>query len=251
MMIISCSSSEKNKTANTGGSELLYMNTWKLVEVQDVAVVSSSNAGLEFSAGKVTTVTGNTGCNRFNGSIEITEEHQLKFAPLATTRMACLNKNSAAVELKFLEAISRATAWSADSVYLLLKNRDTVLAKFSAQKYLSAGQAKLNGTWELEYIKTDQQIAQLYPEKKPTIIFSFPDLQVGGTSSCNGYGMEASIEGNQISFKKPISTMMACPGNGEKLFFQAMGKISAFRIEENNKLTLQAGVEPVLRFIKK
>ena len=158
-----------------GASEFLFINSWKLEEVQGMTVPSSSKAGLAFATGNVTTVTGSTGCNRLNGSIDFKSEHRLKFGPLATTRMACLEGGSAAVESKFLDALNRATEWSGDSSQLLLKNGDTLLAKFVAQKSLSSSQAKLNGNWELEYIKGNElSFEQLYPEKKPTIIFSLP-----------------------------------------------------------------------------
>jgi heat shock protein HslJ len=166
--------------------------------------------------------------------------------------MACLDETASALENKLLDALNRSTSWSADSTQLLLRNGDTLLAKFTAQKLLSMDPEKLNGTWELNFINgSDQPFSQLYADKKPTIIFALPVLQVGGNSSCNGYGTEAKIDGNKISFKDPISTMMACPGNGEQLFFKTLKSITAFKVEADNSLTLYAGSVASMRFTKK
>jgi heat shock protein HslJ len=249
---ISCNTTKKLAAKNTGGSEWLFLKQWIPAEAEGIKAPENTRAFLAFTPGEKNLVSGSTGCNRVNGSFDLSEDHQVKFSPLATTRMACPDESVSAFESKLLEALNRATEWSADSIQLLLKNGDSILAKFIARELLAIEQEKLNGSWELKFINgNDLPLNELYPEKKPTIIFSLPSLQVGGNSSCNGYGTEVKIDGNTISFKDPISTMMACPGNGEQLFFKTLKSVTSYKIETDNSLTFFAGDKPVMRFGKK
>jgi hypothetical protein len=53
------------------------------------AAVKSGNAHLLFYPGKLSTVSGNAGCNNLKGSFELKEGGEIKFSPIATTRKAC------------------------------------------------------------------------------------------------------------------------------------------------------------------
>jgi len=112
---------------------------------------------------------------------------------------------------------------------------------------------KLNGNWQLTNI-TDAKIAfdVLFPNKKPTLIFKLPSINISGNGGCNGYGGEVKIEGNNINFSKIIHTMMACDGiNGENQFFRTLESATAYRIDaDTNLILLKAGVS-VMQFVKK
>jgi putative lipoprotein len=67
--------------------------TWQILTVNGINVMKS-DAGkvmpsLEFNTAN-NTVSGTTGCNRFNGKAAITKS-SISFGPLATTMMACQN----------------------------------------------------------------------------------------------------------------------------------------------------------------
>ena len=251
LIIYSCSSSA-NLPSQQINTEVLYQSQWQLTELQGSKLPANSKAYVEFAKGEKTMVSGSTGCNRLTGSVMLMNDHEIKFSPMATTRMACLDESSAAIEKNFLQILASANKWLASDSELVLKNNNEVLARFTAQKKLSSNEAKLNGVWELDFISgSNLSLGELYPEKKPTIIFSFPNMNAGGTSSCNGYGSQVTIDSNHLSFKDPISTMMACPGDGEKVFFSALKRVSAYKMEAPSTLVLLANEEMVMRFKKK
>ncbi|MGO1649566.1 MAG: META domain-containing protein [Sphingobacterium sp.] len=58
-----------------------------------------------------------------------------------------------------------------------------------------------------------------------------------------------TIAGKEISFGPVASTKMACQGNGETLFFQALSKVNVHRVHEN-ELTLIVDDATTMRFQK-
>lgn len=211
ILLFACNNSKTVTGAPNGGSELLYQSIWKLTEVQSSAVPAETKANLALTPGEVNKATGNTGCNRMNGTFVLSSDHNIKFSPLATTRMTCVDENLSSIEKKYLDALTQTNKWSIIGDELQLLNSEIIVAKFKGQKAPNAEQAKLNGTWELNYI-SGPRIAfdGLFPNKKPTIIFSLPEEQVSGNGSCNGYSSVIKLDGNNITFKDPLSTMMAC-----------------------------------------
>ncbi|TXI35341.1 MAG: META domain-containing protein [Niabella sp.] len=123
------------------------------------------------------------------------------------------------------------------------------LMSCTASKKMS--KQSLDGTWELEYI-TGPRIAfeGLYPEKKPTLVFDFKDQRVHGNSSCNNYNGAFKLKGNKIKFDKVASTMMACPGDGESVYYQALDKVTNFDVVDG-KLNLIMDDVVMMRFKKK
>ena len=246
--MINCNS-VKPAASVTGTAGDIYRGEWKLVSVQGTAVPEASLASLRFTAGQPALVSGHTGCNRFTGTCTFSDNGVLHFSPLATTRMACFDTAVASIENKLLAALTQSANWQIVNHQLLLKNGENILAVFNGQKPLTKQEAQLNGTWELVDITGNiTALTVLFPRKKPTLVFNFPGLQAGGNGGCNGYGCKVTTKGNQISFSNAMSTMMACEGNGEPLYFQTLKTITSFKFTGDNSLTLLAGNQEVLRF---
>jgi heat shock protein HslJ len=110
----------------------------------------------------------------------------------------------------------------------------------------------LNATWEMNYI-SGPKIAfdGLYPDKKPTLIFNLAVSEVGGNSSCNGFGAKVKLDGSKISFSDPTGTMMACPVEGEQVFYKTLKTVTSYKLDDNNTLSLLAGDTPVMCFVRK
>jgi heat shock protein HslJ len=233
----------------TGGSEMLYMYRWYLAEInqKEVRSENSRSAHLSFSPGQVSTVAGFTGCNRLSGTFELSEDHQIKFSPLAVTKMACLNNDQ--TESLFLPALSATNGWSVENNTLLLYNGDKVVAKLIG---VEAETAKLEGNWELNYISGARIAFEgLYPDKKPTIRFELGLSMISGNTSCNGFSSKYSLNGSNIKFDPPLSTMMACPGNGEQTFTQMLQKVNKFALSDDNTLNFLIDDVAVMRLTKK
>ncbi len=123
--------------AVSGDSETLFQYKWNLIELngRPVASDSTNNPHLLFFPGQVSRVSGSAGCNRLNGTFELSAVHKIKFSPLATTRMACPGKD----ESQFLTALSHVNNWNIINNQLLLNNGKILLAKLQG---VSADQPK-------------------------------------------------------------------------------------------------------------
>ena len=115
--------------------------------------------------------------------------------------------------------------------------------------------ASLEGNWELNYI-SGPRIAfdGLFPSKKPTIAFDLKENRVSGNNSCNQYFGKLQIEGNKINFKDAMMgmTMMACPGEGDKIYMKTLEKIDSYAISDDGKtLNFIMGDIAMMRFMKK
>lgn len=236
-----------------GGSELLYQSQWKLIEVQDQQVPSASKAFLVFTPGTVNKVAGNAGCNRLTGTFELSQTNTIKFLPMATTRMACIEPGLADVETKFLAALTSASQWHIENDTLSLSDGNTVLAKLKSQRPPTEEEKKLNGTWELNYLSgTKIALEGLFPKGKPTLLFDFPKEEAMGNGGCNGYSSKVKVDQQKITFADPLSTMMFCEGNGEPQYFKALKTITSYSLSDNdNTLNLIAGDIAVMRFTRK
>ncbi|MEJ8844142.1 META domain-containing protein [Lacibacter sp. H375] len=240
---------ENSKQTVTGGSEQLYMYRWYLSEVngKPVRPESGRSAHLLFSPGQVNTVAGFTGCNRLSGTFTINANYEIKFSPLAVTKMACLNDDK--TESLFLPAISQTNRWQIENNVLKFFNGQTEVATFTA---VEATTSKLEGNWELNYISGSRIAFEgLYPEKKPFIRFELGQSMISGNTSCNGFSSKYKINENAIKFDPPLSTMMACPGNGEKTFTDMLQKVNKYALSDDNTLNFLIDDVAVMRFVRK
>ena len=128
---ISCNQSKKVTTASNN-SELLYQWQWNLVELMgNKVIVTSAQPYLVFTPGQVNSVAGTTGCNRLTGTFELPTPGEIKFSPLATTRMACAGTN---VETPFLQALHQVKSWSITGKELIFTDGNAPVAKFTGVK---------------------------------------------------------------------------------------------------------------------
>jgi heat shock protein HslJ len=247
-LALSCTSQKKlSQPEFTGGSEDIYRYQWNLATLGGKEL-AQNNAKLLFAPGERSKVTGNTGCNVMNGSVELKEGHGMKFSPLAVTRMACPGNET---EQPFLKALEQVTNWSIKDNILSLYGGSTLLATFKATDISGSLPEAFKGTWELEFISGPRIAFEgLYPDKKPVLVYDGGD-DYKGNSSCNGMGGKLVASGNAgVQFKPGMSTMMACPGNGEQTFLKTLFAIDSYGFE-NGKLLLKSKGVDMMRFVKK
>lgn len=134
----------------------------------------------------------------------------------------------------------------------------TVISALSACNTLknvvesSSDLTKLGGTWELEYI-SGPRIAfnGLYPGKKPAMVFDIQGKKVSGNSSCNSFSGKLVADDSSINFNEPMaSTKMACPGEGEAIFFETLKKVNKYAITGDTTLNFMMGEIAIMRFRK-
>lgn len=257
VLALSCKSTKtisdqpgSNTNTITSGSEMLYMKRWELVELDGQRISGSGKRPhLLFTAGQVNTVAGFTGCNRLSGRFELSGSDVIKFLPMITTKMACLNDSQ--TESNFLKAMNSVTKWSITGNVLSLYNGDAVVATFTGVDAALA--SKLEGVWEMNYI-SGLRIAfeGLYPGKKPSISFDLATGEISGNTSCNAFSAPFKMDGMNIKFGDGRSTLMACEGNGERAFLDMLKKVDGYSLSDDNKtINFLTGDVAVMRFVKK
>jgi heat shock protein HslJ len=78
-------------------------------------------------------VSGSSGCNRFTGAYEITEDGSIKIGPLASTRMACA-ESAMASEAKFFAMLDEVRSFERSDTSLQLRSADGVVLIELAQR---------------------------------------------------------------------------------------------------------------------
>lgn len=107
----------------------------------------------------------------------------------------------------------------------------------------------LEGTWELTYIEGGE-FSKLYKGKIPQITFDLKKNSVNGNNGCNSFFGIAHIAGNKIGFDGLGSTKMFCPGDGERLFMDALAKISTYAISAPGEVDFISGDIGLMHFKK-
>lgn len=115
---------------------------------------------------------------------------------------------------------------------------------------------KLTGHWELDYIAGSTLIFQeIYPRKRPTIIFDTLNNLVSGSTSCNNYVGKLIVKDNKIDFSGAFAvTKMAClddKGNGESLYLETLKNVNNYSINPDSSLNFIMGDIATMRFSKK
>lgn len=116
----------------------------------------------------------------------------------------------------------------------------------------SSDLSKLGGMWELNYI-SGPRIAfnGLYPGKKPNLAFSLTEKRFNGNSGCNSFTGKLVADDSSISFDEPMAiTKMACPGEGETIFFEMLKKVNKYTIHGDTTLNFMMGDIEIMRFHK-
>jgi heat shock protein HslJ len=116
----------------------------------------------------------------------------------------------------------------------------------------SSDLSKLGGTWELNYI-SGPRIAfnGLYPGKKPEMAFDLTEKRFSGNSSCNSFSGKLVADDSSINFNEPmVATKMACPGEGETIFFEMLKKVNKYTVTADTTLNFMMGDIAIMRFNK-
>ena len=108
----------------------------------------------------------------------------------------------------------------------------------------------LNAKWALQSLAGQSSLGDLFSSKLPFLQFDTQAKRISGNNGCNSLTGPLNItEGNKISFAQMASTKMACPGNGENVFMNALNKVTNFKVD-NGILTLLNGAQELMKFSK-
>ncbi|WP_026714871.1 META domain-containing protein [Flavobacterium daejeonense] len=128
ILLFSCSSNKKITTSNQ-----LQEKYWKLIEIRGQKVTSENYLKEPhfILKAKENRITGNSGCNSFSGTYELTPEtNRIAIYNIAMTRMACIKPT---VEEAFIKVLETADNYTVKNDTLQLnKARMAPMAKFVA-----------------------------------------------------------------------------------------------------------------------
>jgi heat shock protein HslJ len=231
------------------GSTASLIGDWKLIAYgaadAPVPAVEGAAAGLTFKEDG--TVTGTSSCNGLGGEYTV-EGDQITFGEFVSTLMACDDPIMAQEEAAHRVMTDTAT-YAIDGDTLTITNNDNVLVltrgAFSAQTPESA---PLIGAWMLTSYGSRESLSSALADVKAGVTFD-EDGTVSGTSGCNEFGGNYTVDGNEIAFENISSTLMLCdtPIMGqEEAMYQVLSEKTAFQIEGNTLTIMKNGMLLVL-----
>lgn len=228
---------------------ILSEKQWRLVELNGEAVAAEINGKMPFLTfdEKSGRYSASGGCNGLGGEYTLQKNNRISFARGMSTMMACEDMHIENGFRKLFDEVDTYTI-NGDTMHLSKGKHGAALAKF----VLVVNQSdKLAGTWELDYILEPAiDFEKLYANRKPTITFDVAEKRVSGNSSCNNFSGTVKINGNALSFGPLMSTKMACPGDGEQVFFKNIERVTSFSAQDST-LTMIMDDIVVMRWQKK
>lgn len=94
----------------------------------------------------------------------------------------------------------------------------------------------LRGRWELVFIQHNgREVTDMYLEKRPGIQFDSSRQSAGGSTGCNRFSGPFYASGNSLhfNFAQLTLTRMACRGEGEGIFLEALRKVNQFKAQND------------------
>ena len=212
--------------------------SWVLAGINNLPLPGAVQVTAEF--GTDGTVSGNAGCNSYNGSYTI-DGGSITFGPLISTKMACPEAQMA-VETAYLAALGKAATWSigTDGKLSISGPDGKVALVFDPA-------AGLAGT---SWMLTQQDGKPVAAGVTITAQFG-ADGNVSGSGGCNNYNGSYTVEGGSITFGMIASTMMACPEpqmGAEAAYLGALEKVNAWTVDGATLRLSGPGGQPVLVF---
>ncbi len=220
---------------------------WQIIELAGKQISGKINGKMPFLQflDEEARYTATGGCNTMNGEFKFGRKNQISFTRGISTMMACEDMES---DKALADVFQQSSHYRLEGENLILSKgkKGVALAKFKEV----VNETSLSGTWELDYIAgSEKPFNELFPNKKPTLVFDVANNKVSGNAGCNRLNGGIELNGRRIKFNAIATTRMACPTDGEPLFLQTLEKVN-IHSEYENTLTLIIGDIAVMRFKK-
>lgn len=239
---VSVTLTENNKdkrTYNGCGKYLLNENIngrWYLTQLKNEyvnhSILLKPNPELIFDASNKQ-FTGHAGCNQFSGKLFI-DAKTLRFDQMMSTEMAC---NDGGFENRCMQALRATTKYEIKGGLLYLSNPNEITLTYSRKENEMKNKNTLNNTWQLKEINSKAVEPDNYMKGLPQITLNTDSYTYNGHAGCNLINGKFKTEGNKITVLPGPMTRMACPGNGEDEFVEALLNVTSYTVT-GNLLTL-------------
>ena len=223
-----CASDDVTATADTSSSRItLEGTTWVLGEGSDLgAPLGDVVVSARFEDGKVT---GQSGCNSYNGSYELDGQNLTIGPDLASTQMACGDAETA-VETAYLARLPKVASYSIEGETLTLADGDDkALLEYEA----SVGAQAILGSWTVTSYYSGNAITSVLADA--TLTAEFTENRVNGNAGCNTFMGPTAVEGETIKIGPLASTRKAC--ESEELSKQETDYLAALELATSFAVT--------------
>ena len=251
LILAACSSQNTQQTAEPSQStpeaspSTSIIGAWKLSAYgaagAPTPAVATEQAGVTFNTDG--TVTGNSGCNGFGGNYTL-EDNQVSFDQIASTLMAC-DDPLMAQEDAVHKVLTETAIYKIEGDTLTITNHDSVLVL--TRRTLTTAEpesAPLIGSWKLSSRGTRDTLSSALADVEAGLTFN-EDGTLTGTSGCNEFGGNYTVDGNEITFNEIVSTLLLCGPpvmEQEKAMYQILSETVAFQVEANTLTIMKNGM---------
>jgi heat shock protein HslJ len=238
LLVVACTTPPRAGPAGTsGGNTSLAGTHWSLQGLGTDAAPRTPTVTLDF--GSDGRISGNDGCNQYQGAYA-TDGSSIEMArDLAGTLMACPDPIEARARA-YREALQRAARFTVDDRTLSLNGgTGRLLATF-----VPSGNSPVRINWEvIAYNNGKQGVVSLLAGTRVNARFG-DDGQVTGTAGCNQYSATYQLDGEAMSIGMAAATRMFCNEpeglmQQEALYLAALKSTATFRLD-GDKLELRA-----------
>lgn len=190
-------------------------------------------------------VSGSAGCNGYGAGYTL-EGDSISFSTegFVSTLMYCEPQEIMDQETRFLDWMQKAETVELPGEQLIIHTTEGDLVFDKAQR------TALEGTnWQLNgLVEGDAVVSTPLDEK---INIRFEDGKATGSSGCNQFFADYTLEGEKLSLSKIGGTRMACEeevGQREAAFREALAQVAAYRIERTTLTLLDTNGNALMSF---
>jgi heat shock protein HslJ len=204
--------------------------------------VTNTNISLDFADGQVS---GSAGCNGYGASYTLTGNAiQFSTEGFVSTLMFCDPAEIMDQEARYLDWLQKAETVALEGDQLIIHTSEGDLT------FVKAQDTALEGTnWQLSGIVEGDTVASSIVDEKINI--QFENGQVGGSSGCNQYFADYTLDGEKLTLGVIGGTEMACEdeiAQREVAFLTALGQVTGYQIERSTLTLLDAGGNAMMSF---
>jgi len=220
-------SSSKSGSKPASGTPLVGTN-WVLSS-GDALGVPITGVSVSIRFGSDGRVSGESGCNSYNGAYKTSGTDTLTIGPnIATTLVLCEGAVDA-VERAYIALLPKVQTYSIGGTTLSLSGADNkVLLEYTA----SSGAAALAGHWEATSYYTGNAIQSVIIGT--TLTADFTATAVSGDAGCNVFNGPFTVKGEAIIIGPLASTRRACAdpavGTQEQQYLAALQLAKTYRV---------------------
>jgi heat shock protein HslJ len=221
------------------------------------AVVSLlADTELTLIFGEDGSVSGSAGCNQYTGGYTV-DGSAIKIGPLAATMMMCGEPEGVMEqEAQYLAALQAATTFAIPGDVLELRDDSGALmvsAVAQTAEALAEGEnTPLEGTLWVLTSYVDAQGEAVEPVAGSEVTANFQDGRLGGNASCNNYGADYTVDGNNLTIGLAVTTMMLCQpeevAQQEQAYLAALAQVATYQIDGDTLTLADAEGNTLLTF---